>query len=319
MFPPQAVELIANTPAPVGFVATAPARTRRAPPRPSCKVKVDAAIIQEGEAKLDAMITNLGLVKPAMPYDPFAKLTVHKDASTVACYQRLWIEMRKFFYSIGCIQSAMLVDRHRCPTKPLPFRPESFALYLDYRMGTAGDPLLQPGSNSQPVLDIRGNPLSIIGGWDSPASCYKIHSAVLFLHEVAYSETCGGPYVTNCVECERMNQHLGAQLQGDGSSTSITTNPVQMIEEEDEEAASASALNNLSQSLGLFRSCISHANAPNLRTKGNILSNPATVGCTFVGYFSRDFEQKSRFFFVFFSTAPSNASVFIVEVKSARS
>ncbi len=126
------------------------------------------------------------------------------------------------------------------------------------------------------MLDIRKNPISIVGGWDSPASCYKIHAAVLFLHEVAYPETCGGPYITNCPECEHLNQHLGAQLQGDGSSTSITTNPVQMIEEEDEEAASTSALNNLSQSLGLFRSCISHANAPNLRTKGNILSNPAT-------------------------------------------
>jgi hypothetical protein len=36
------------------------------------------------------------------------------------------------------------------------------------------------------------------------------------------------------------------------------------------------------------------------------------VGCTFVGYFSRDFERKSRFYFGFFSTAPSNASVPIV-------
>jgi hypothetical protein len=105
---------------------------------------VDAAnIIQEGEAKLDLMITNLGLaLKPAIPYDPFAKLTVHKDTSAVACYQRLWIEMKKCFYSIGCIQSPMLVDCHRCPTKPLPFQSASFALYLDYRMGTARNPLL---------------------------------------------------------------------------------------------------------------------------------------------------------------------------------
>jgi hypothetical protein len=112
-------------------------------------VKVDAAIIQEGEAKLEEIILNLGLEKPAVRYDPFAKLTVHKEADTVACYERLWTEMRKFFYLIGCIQSAMLVDRHRCPTKPLPFRPGSFALYLDYRFGKAGDPLLQPGSSTR--------------------------------------------------------------------------------------------------------------------------------------------------------------------------
>ena len=82
--------------------------------------------------------------------------------------------------------------------------------------------------------------------------------------------------MTNCTECELLNQHLGTQLQGDGSSTTLTANRVEMIEEEDEEAASANVLQNLSQSLGLFRSCIFHANTPNLRTKGNILSNPAT-------------------------------------------
>jgi hypothetical protein len=75
MFPSQAVELVGNTPEPVGLVPNVTARTRRrAPPRPSCKVKVDAVIIQEGEAKLEEKILNLGLVMPAVPYDPFAKL-----------------------------------------------------------------------------------------------------------------------------------------------------------------------------------------------------------------------------------------------------
>jgi hypothetical protein len=135
------------------------------------------SVIQEGEAKLDEiMITNLGLVKSAIPYDTFAKLTVHKDRSTVAT----WIKMRRFFYLIGCIQSPMLVDCcHYYPTKLLKFLPGSFALYLYYHLGTARNPLLQPGCSSQPMLDIPRNLISIVGGsWDSLASCYKTHAAV---------------------------------------------------------------------------------------------------------------------------------------------
>jgi hypothetical protein len=41
-------------------------------------------------------------------------------------------------------------------------------------------------------------------------------------------------------------------MQGNGSSTTSTTNCVEMIEEEDEGAASTNTLHNLSQSLGLF-------------------------------------------------------------------
>ena len=97
------------------------------------------------------------------------------------------------------------------------------------------------------MKDIRGNPISIVGGWDSPSSAFKIHSAVLFIHELAYPDTCGGPYITNCEDCERLNQHLGAQLQGDGSSATNTTNRVEMTDEEDG-AARLNVLHNLSQS-----------------------------------------------------------------------
>jgi hypothetical protein len=59
------------------------------------------------------------------------------------------------------------------------------------------------------MLDIPRNLISIVGGWDSPASCYKIHAAaVLFLHEVVYLETCGGPYITNCTaDCKHLNKN----------------------------------------------------------------------------------------------------------------
>jgi hypothetical protein len=48
-----------------------------------------------------------------------------------------------------------------------------------------------------------------------------------------------------------------------------------MTDEEDG-AARLNVLHNLSQSLGLFRSCIFRANTPNLRTRGCITHNPAT-------------------------------------------
>ena len=67
IFPSQAVDIIANTSALVGFIVNASARLKRVPSRPLCKVQVDATIIQESKAKLDTMITHIGLEKPAMP------------------------------------------------------------------------------------------------------------------------------------------------------------------------------------------------------------------------------------------------------------
>jgi hypothetical protein len=68
---------------------------------------------------------------------------------------------------------------------------------------------------------------------------------------IGIPDTCGGPYITNWEDFEHLNHHLGAQLQGDGSSANSTTNCVEMTDEEDG-GAPLNALHNLSQSLGLF-------------------------------------------------------------------
>jgi hypothetical protein len=114
-------------------------------------------------------------------------MTINRDVTTEKGYKDKWKEMMKFFYMIGDYQSAMFVDREKCPTKPLPFRPDSFAMYLDYRCGEPGTLLKKPDGQIQ--KDVRGNIMKVVGGWKSPSSMYKIHAAVQFLHETAYPRT----------------------------------------------------------------------------------------------------------------------------------
>jgi hypothetical protein len=93
---------------------------------------------------------------------------------------------------------------------------------------------------------------------------------------VAYPESCGGAYISKCIDCINLNRHLGPELQGEFTRTISSNNPVEVIEEEDVVGAPANAVTNLSLPLGLFSSCVTHANNPLLRTKGNVLFNPAT-------------------------------------------
>jgi len=198
-------------------------------------------------------------------------MKVSRDESTEKAYKDKWKELMKFFYLIGDYQSAMLVDRENCPNQPLPFRPESFAMYLDYRCGDAGTPLKKPNGDNQ--LDVRGQEIKVIGGWQSPSSMYKIHAAVLFLHEIAYPETCGGPYQNLCEECERLNLGMGGQLQGSNDSDELQADD----DDTSDTSKDFNARGQVTHALGLFRSCIQHANVPSLRTRGCILRHPATM------------------------------------------
>jgi len=198
---------------------------------------------------------------------PFSIMSVQRDASTEKAYKDKWKEMMKFFYLIGDYQSAMLVDREKCPNKPLPFRPDSFAVYLDYRCGVAGTTLKKPNGDAQ--LDVNGRQILVIGGWKSPSSMYKIHAAVLFLHETAYPDSCGGPYQNTCADCERLKA-LGPQLQG----INVTSED---NDQSDEDDGSDNARGQVTHALGLYRSCIAHANQPFLRTRGCILKHPASI------------------------------------------
>jgi hypothetical protein len=107
-------------------------------------VVCDPSIISGGQQELDALIQCLNLSVPETPFDPFTLMTINRDVTTEKGYKDKWKEIMKFFYMIGDYQSAMLVDREKCPTKPLPFRPEGFAMYLDYRCCEPGTLLKKP-------------------------------------------------------------------------------------------------------------------------------------------------------------------------------
>jgi hypothetical protein len=113
-------------------------------------------------------------------------------------YEARWEEMRKFYFMIGCHQSATLCHRMKCPDNPLPFVAESFMYYLDYKYGAAGTVLLQHGT-SLPKLDVQGHQIFCQGTWNSPDQSNKIRSAVFCLHN--HYEVLRGPYVVTCPDC----------------------------------------------------------------------------------------------------------------------
>lgn len=264
-------------------------------------VNVEDSIIAAGRVQLNTLIERLELPKapPEAPFDPFAMPTCKLAECTKREYKYKWTEMMKFFYLIGDYQSAMLVDRENCPVNPLPFKPSSLALYLNYRCGIPGSALCD--EKGLPKTDINNNPILILGGLNSPSALYSIRSAVNFLHETAYPQTCAGPYKSNCPDCEALNLSLGNQIQGENEHSSWgahhssppNTTPYPMPQQQDPEhtaeeeiaamdfqdedfleAEDANLRGSISHSLGIFRSCIAHANNPHLRSSGNVLYHP---------------------------------------------
>lgn len=242
------------------------------PPAPTLKVNVDHAVLERGRRSMQQKIETLGLEVPDTPLNPFAMLNIDRAHSTKDMYQRIWGEMMRFFYLIGHFDSAMIVDRANCPTRPVPVSPESLALYMDYRCGTNGDKLLKPDGST--VTDVDGNELLCVGGWNSPTMLGKFHAAVLFLHKTGYPENCGEQYHNSCESCLALN--LPTVTRRTGRWDTRTRDTVRTGNEEVADTATivpaeddfpTTAQYNMATlgTLGFFKSCTTHANNPPLQ------------------------------------------------------
>ena len=241
-------------------------RTKKQRAKPQRKVSISDKDFALGRKKCRQLIKKLGLTIPTKPYDPFKVLHNNLSNKTKIIYREKWAEMSRFFYLIGCHQSAMLVDCKICPTEPLPFRPESYSLYLTYQFAKKGIPLINP-TNGKPVKDINGKALRTVGGWNSPSSCYQIHAAVHYLHEIAYPTTCAGVYVQSCPECQHLNAALTTTVE---EAQDFVTGDEFKKRENNEETCLF-----ITSKYGFFKSCRTHANNPPLKSSGNVLNHPA--------------------------------------------
>lgn len=235
--------------------------------RPELKIKQET--IEKGQVKCRALIQRMGGLGGGVnsAYDPLVNgKGRHLSESTRASYRGLWKEMKKFFYLIGDYQSAMLCDREVCPLEPLPFRPESWAMYLEYRCGEVGQPVLNPLNkhSTEPMQTVEKTPLLCIGGWGSPDSLFKVHAAVKFLHEIAYTSSCGGAYKTDCQACANKNSRCLFLQDIRGKS----------VWEKLESNFEYSLF--IENSRGYFASCARHANNPTLICSGSILQDPCS-------------------------------------------
>ena len=115
---------------------------------------------------------------------------------------------------------------------------------------------------------------------------YKIHAAVLVIHETAYPNTCGGPFVRDCKECQRLNNPVENQTDS-ATNLPFGSNVVDSASDDEEITSTSSRLqqttmdihvlaNTLRKSFGMFRSCRVHDVNPKLQKRGCVFSNPAT-------------------------------------------
>ena len=182
----------------------------------------------------------------------------------------------------------MLVDWGNFPTNPMPMDPDSFVFYLKFKCEPVGTVLthLQSGLPVKKVETEGTLDICCAGGWDSPSSLYKIHAAVLFIHEKAYPNTCGGPFVRDCKEYQRLNNPIENKTDSE-SNLPFGRNVVQPSSDDKEITSTSSRLqqtamdirvlaNALRESFGMFGSRRVHAMNSKIQRRGSILSNPAT-------------------------------------------
>lgn len=199
----------------------------------------------------------------------------NKSQSTRDAMYLSWGEMFRFFLLIGDYQSALLLDDERCPMNPLPFKPLSYCMYLDYKCMIPGSVVLD--GKGEPLLDINGNTVKAVGSFNSLSGLQKCQAAVKMIHQNIYPDTCSGPYKVACDECRRLNafsleratdavqQNLAdpaAPTVGDDSDNEA---PV-LIPHVDEQADAPSPI--------LWSSCNRHANNPALQCSGSVLQYP---------------------------------------------
>lgn len=242
-------------------------KSRRTAENPTgVKVFLHPDDFDKQQKKCLAFMKSVGLSKPRTPYDPFVVDHCSISPSTQEAYELSWDEMCRFFYLIEDFQSAMLVDREICPRKPLPFLPDSFALFMTYRCAEEGLPLIHPRTGTQ-VRDYKNRLMTTVGGWSAPSMLGKCHSATLFLHEVAYHETCSGPYKLACTACVKKNcVPLYTEEQDETHLESLPKDLACM-------PASEMTMY-ITERFGFYKSCKKHANKPPLESTGNVLMHP---------------------------------------------
>jgi hypothetical protein len=145
-------------------------------------VNITPAVESKGHAGIAEFISKHELDTSLPPI--YIKSNTRGDLAlrVVSEYHGRWKELQKFFFMIGDYQSATLCDRDTCPTNPLPIKPESLSLYLDFKFGNRGTPLRQYGLENESQCDVLGQPILCQGEWHCPDNADKIRSAVHCLH-----------------------------------------------------------------------------------------------------------------------------------------
>jgi hypothetical protein len=195
-------------------------------------VNINPAIEKLGVAGIEAFIERYALDTSEPPVAIRSNTRGDLAEKTINEYRQRWVELRKFFFMIGDYQSAALCDREKCPANPLPIKPESLCMYLDFKFGENGTKLLKHGTADAAMLDVSGNQILCQGEWNCPDNADKIRTAVHCLHN-AY-ENLRGPYFHACQAC-------------------AAANPVETL------------------SSGQFYACRSHAGQPHLLPRGNVV------------------------------------------------
>ena len=77
------------------------------------------------------------------------------------------------------------------------------------------------GGSTDPRLDVKGRPVTAVGGWNVPSNLFQLRAAVTYLHEKSYPETCGGTYVVSCAACMAANSDTSTATTNTGTAVVV--------------------------------------------------------------------------------------------------
>ena len=112
----------------------------------SLKALITQDVIAKAVIGKEAAMARHGLHRfnPSPVYSRTSKGTDAEASGTQAMYELRWSHFHLFCILVGQYTCSLVLDRERCPDRPIPVEPNTIRLYLSYMTFDAQTELVDP-------------------------------------------------------------------------------------------------------------------------------------------------------------------------------